>query len=737
MGKFTSNKNYYRVDPITGVNRGSRGENEMEGGQNSDDPQMYSETNPALVLNDNYMSLFNITDPLELFNKMDSVDGMERDFAFRTISEQVLENPSFRATLLQNVNITRIIKRLIDDDVQVRVSAIGTIRNLIIIEENCIERLVGELNILEMLLMNLSQGFPALIALKEEDVKKDNSLEIQQVIYQTLTVISNLCEYSEKAFEMMSNQLMNGNAFLLFFQIIQRFELFGNDFLNSIAEFLAIITDDNPVALNSKVDQNVLMAVFGLIKNRDSKMSMKLKTLVSITLLNLGSSLNRELVIKKITPVLLESMELSPIQGLPEIINITKQCKELRAKYDKEEMEREKEMDTMMDGNEQQQEKESIESESATTDQVDLEMSDKLNSNGNRKKDVNGDNNNGKKKGKENVEVDPLEALENQLNEKIAIWKDNLYSQQISIEIFTNILIEDNANEDSTTNYDDEDDKFLDIEDGNTQGDQTEELSGTMKFLVVSDLPVSLMKVIELVSSNDLVSMVKDCSEILSLVVSLKQLYKRSITCLSNLLIIYIPTSPQGIQESMWSQLIRSSSTLINSQTNEINQNKMDIELMELITSSLWSLMRKNPAIGFNQVLEIRNLIVLSQKASTTERIRTNIIGILGISGQKPQCLQEPQILKDIGNCLLLALKDPSAEIISESLNSIFDIYAEPHVNQICKELNLITHLESFVPVIRNKLKSDKKKLERSLLDRLDESRINLTRFINYKKSQK
>lgn len=81
--------------------------------------------------------------------------------------------------------------------------------------------------------------------------------------------------------------------------------------------------------------------------------------------------------------------------------------------------------------------------------------------------------------------------------------------------------------------------------------------------------------------------------------------------------------------------------------------------------------------------------------------------------------------------------KDLPADIISESLNSIFDIYAEPNVNNIVKEVSLIQHLDAFVPIIRNKIKTDKKKLDRALLDRLDESRINLSRFITYKKSQK
>jgi len=92
--------------------------------------------------------------------------------------------------------------------------------------------------------------------------------------------------------------------------------------------------------------------------------------------------------------------------------------------------------------------------------------------------------------------------------------------------------------------------------------------------------------------------------------------------------------------------------------------------------------------------------------------------------------------IAEVGKLLLESLQDSSAAVIAEALNSIFDIFAEPNVNSVFTSLDMLRVLEAFVPHLKNKVKTEKKILDRSMWDRLDEARINLVRFIQYKKQQ-
>ncbi|EAL69160.1 armadillo repeat-containing protein [Dictyostelium discoideum AX4] len=716
MGKFTSSKKTYRVDPL-GLNLPNNGfdNEELDTADNLSGivagGVVGATTDGNLIMNEDLSQ--SITDPIKLLDLISSSETVERDFAFRTISEFVLENESFTQELIKPENIRKIITRLVEPDVQIRVSVIGTFRNLTVVKEDICETLIN-LDILTPLLSNFVQGINFIKTLNEKDMKQQKSIETQHVLIQAVALINNLCEVSDKGFSIVSKECKS--ILTTLFEVLINNSIFMPELIMNISEFLTVVTDDNN-ELNATINNELMLQLFNIIKD-STTMNIRLKTLISTIILNIGQLYNKELVIQNITPILLSTFQFNSISTLnSDLLKSLNSAKDAKLKYD----------------------------------QLVAEQTDDNNNNNNDEKmgmDENSNNNNNdnnieepideskpitstvdetiKKTPKniiKNAAADLVQECEKQFKNQNEEWKDSLLAQQSAIELFVNIVSDAQQQQPDDSNpYDDDDDKFLDIEDGETEQSQ-QILSNISKFIISTPLCQYLIELLNSIVNFDSTEFGKLNIELLPNISSIRILQKRAMTCLSNLLITFIPKE-ENVQKILWDLLMKIANKSFT--TN-------DIDIIEMTTSSLWSIMRTNSNIGFTTEIEIKNLVELAIKSPNS--IKTNLIGIIGIAGQKPYC---QNILKEVAMFLLQCLnKDLPADIISESLNSIFDIYAEPNVNNIVKEVSLIQHLDAFVPIIRNKIKTDKKKLDRALLDRLDESRINLSRFITYKKSQK
>ncbi|KAN0035561.1 hypothetical protein ACTA71_004841 [Dictyostelium dimigraforme] len=711
MGKFTSSKKTYRVDPL-GLNLPNNGENEemnapdnlssiVAGGVVGATPE------GNLIMNEDLSQ--SITDPIKLLDLISSADTVERDFAFRTISEFVLENESFTQELIKPENIRKIITHLVEPDVQIRVSVIGTFRNLTVIKEDICETLIN-LDILTPLLSNFVQGINFIKTLNEKDMKQPKSIETQHVLIQAVALINNLCEVSEKGFSIVSKECKS--ILTTLFQVLINNSIFMPELIMNISEFLTVVTDDNN-ELNATINNELMLQLFNIIKD-STTMNIRLKTLISTIILNIGQLYNKELVIQNITPILLSTFQFSSTSTLnSELLKSLNSAKDAKLKYDQLVAEQPDNNDDEKMGMEE--ESNNNNNNNNTTEPIDESKPITSTVDETIRKTP--------KNTIKNAAADLVQECEKQFKTQNEQWKDSLLAQQSAIELFVNIVSDAQQQQPDDSNpYDDDDDKFLDIEDGETEQSQ-QILSNISKFIISTPLCQYLIELLNSIVNFDLTEFGKLNVELLSNISSIKILQKRAMTCLSNLLITFIPKE-ENVQKILWDLLMK-----IANQSFATS----DIDIIEMTTSSLWSIMRTNSNIGFTTETEIKNLVELAIKSPNS--IKTNLIGIIGIAGQKPFC---QNILKEIAMFLLQCLnKDLPADIISESLNSIFDIFAEPNVNKIVKEVSLIQHLETFIPIIRNKIKTDKKKLDRALLDRLDESRINLSRFITYKKSQK
>ncbi len=77
-----------------------------------------------------------------------------------------------------------------------------------------------------------------------------------------------------------------------------------------------------------------------------------------------------------------------------------------------------------------------------------------------------------------------------------------------------------------------------------------------------------------------------------------------------------------------------------------------------------------------------------------------------------------------------------SARVIGEALNSIFDVFAEPEVNEAVVAIDLVPRLAAFVPTLKARVRDGRRSMPRDMHGRLDEAKLNLTRFLKYKRQQ-
>jgi hypothetical protein len=74
--------------------------------------------------------------------------------------------------------------------------------------------------------------------------------------------------------------------------------------------------------------------------------------------------------------------------------------------------------------------------------------------------------------------------------------------------------------------------------------------------------------------------------------------------------------------------------------------------------------------------------------------------------------------------------------VVAEILNSVFDVFAEPEVNGVVRALDMVTRLAAFVPELKTRLRDGRRSMPRDMHGRLDEAKLNLARFLKYKREQ-
>ncbi|EQC36591.1 hypothetical protein SDRG_06035 [Saprolegnia diclina VS20] len=123
-----------------------------------------------------------------------------------------------------------------------------------------------------------------------------------------------------------------------------------------------------------------------------------------------------------------------------------------------------------------------------------------------------------------------------------------------------------------------------------------------------------------------------------------------------------------------------------------------------------------------------------AQNATASIDARTGAIRVLGTLGKKPHSAAENQVL---GQCLGALLSDTDLQVVCEVLNALFDIYSEEQYDEVFFRLNFLSSLEHVSAGMKAKIKAEAKTLDRDLVSHAKETRLNLLRFIKYKKQHR
>eukprot|EP00052_Salpingoeca_macrocollata_P023089 m.202252 g.202252 ORF g.202252 m.202252 type:complete len:328 (+) comp21953_c0_seq7:1937-2920(+) len=208
----------------------------------------------------------------------------------------------------------------------------------------------------------------------------------------------------------------------------------------------------------------------------------------------------------------------------------------------------------------------------------------------------------------------------------------------------------------------------------------------------------------------------------------------RALACLNNmLLLVDLSTMDPAFLSGLWAMLFQLGKTA----TPETSP-----DLVHSVLGSMWCILRKAvespdtllPALG---ITEEQVLHVCAGIESPDGRVRSSVAGVAGCLGQLAVFRPHLPVFADL---LLRALQDSSQWVMVEALNSIFDVFAEPDVNEVVVQKRLLETLQALRPVLQEAARSSGRGARASgdaeLHGRLDEARINLARFLKYKAKQ-
>eukprot|EP01100_Stratorugosa_tubuloviscum_P004228 TRINITY_DN204_c5_g1_i1.p1 TRINITY_DN204_c5_g1~~TRINITY_DN204_c5_g1_i1.p1 ORF type:complete len:625 (-),score=267.97 TRINITY_DN204_c5_g1_i1:3-1877(-) len=200
-------------------------------------------------------------------------------------------------------------------------------------------------------------------------------------------------------------------------------------------------------------------------------------------------------------------------------------------------------------------------------------------------------------------------------------------------------------------------------------------------------------------------------------------LQSRALSCMNNLLIA-LPSQSIPLVSIYFNSFSQLCGQAIQKGLNDILQSA---------TALMWTLLRNaKSSLTLNED-HIKAILHLTATSIYCEDIRSGAAAMLGIIG-KMECAIN--YLPSIASILLQLLNENSALIIAEALNSIFDLFAENEYNELVKSSNMLNILKAFLPTLKQKVKTEKRSLEKQIWNRLDEARINLSRFLQYKNKQ-
>jgi len=202
----------------------------------------------------------------------------------------------------------------------------------------------------------------------------------------------------------------------------------------------------------------------------------------------------------------------------------------------------------------------------------------------------------------------------------------------------------------------------------------------------------------------------------------------RALSCLNNILLCF-PVQALGDITGLWTAMFGLCGQAFTVTPNLPISTTSLSEIQTLVTTILYSILRKSNTV-VPEIWQVETLFKLL--SHDDQEIRTNIIGLLGCIAKTPLA---PTFIFEIGVALMKGLEDPSGWVVTEALDVIFSVF-DDNFDETVAKLQILEKVKQSELYLVQKIK-EAKGVDELLLDRLDEARINIPQFLEYKKKSK
>ncbi|GBB99537.1 hypothetical protein RclHR1_03550017 [Rhizophagus clarus] len=653
------------------------------------------------------------SDVLPVIKQLSSADPTERAWAASCASNLIAGEEKIRRLLLSKDIIRLLIDRLTDNVYEVIYECVGTLRNLTVIGEYEIRAEMFNKDILTPLTLLISK-----ISIIIDNLLKGISYEsdpiegarknIWMFTENIICILWALSETSQKILRRINN--MNIVPFLMaFFTQVEKIPL---KTLVAAAQCLHTITDDNS-DIHSQFEQN----------------PQYLQTLMNVLNLEITTNLNDDHILIKVlccgVILNLNSVIVSPVSRTDFDMCINDYLKSC-LNYD---------------------------IENAANEAKEVSSNIRI---------------------VDSVTNHPKDDLPTVEEEKLISINSKLTILQLVLELLAKMCLECFSQDDDNLQDEMQNDDEIGINDSfaeNKTVDLDVQMSNThdQSFLNGSEHPILNMFATDIIS--DLIRLSRPTSlsypeqlghnvipvksVVPTITDSLAMVHLRAVECMNN----FFLTMVDIVEEKWWFVKHRDAAKYTWTRLVEVaNQvagkgikvgaedpgQKMRGTVLEALVGCLWTLARGlngEVPLAENQI----QAFIQCYKSTISESMRVKLIGTLGVIAKRQNAIEDNKLIGTFIIGIVRNLSDLSRmdslsiECIAESLNAIYDIYADKDFDYdepVFVREGYLHVLESIVDNVHKITKSidEKESREQRLL--MDEVYINLVAFIKYKKDE-
>jgi len=337
--------------------------------------------------------------------------------------------------------------------------------------------------------------------------------------------------------------------------------------------------------------------------------------------------------------------------------------------------------------------------------------------------------------------LDLLSQLDKKDKQKVEALEDSLKAQITALEILTNLSSSDEECNSEDMDSDREmDDNFVNdmySEEGDIDIGSDHEIftKCVTKFNI---LPKLVDRASQLATDAKIVFKESESGQFL---LGLhEQLVIDSYLCLSNITEMMTVAQLGGGEavKTVWLQLAA-----------KLCAKPEGTDLVDAVSSAVRSLtsqvVKPEAGVSLDNVgtEDLEQLVSVYTNYNTEEaaNIRTNIVNILGSFGMvAARNITDPAcklVITKLSSWILeTVVSDPCLRVSMEGFDRIFDVFSEDDSDSLFAELNLLTKLKHLQPVLKSRIKKERKSLQDEDLAVASTIKLNLQRFVVYKEKR-